>query len=347
MIRRALAVGRKVVLRSYALALLVVVGWTGYTAVAYLVRSVFRPVHVPSRFLSWQTALDSQALRTGTGQGATFPRAPLSHYHHFEHGFQPDPHNGCTTSGCHSPLPHRKKLETRAFANFHATFLTCQMCHLVHDSAPLEAAWIDLSSGRVQDPPAMLRLTAELESISEKLAMRPVGVRAGIGEQLREVLRAHGPDALLEHLLARIETSEPGSPVWNRAVEQLAGELPDQTPGEYAARLAPRPVASDYLNIAARLRSQAQEYLAAAPGSPLREQLHKKIHGALQPQPDACLACHGGEPPLVDFRAVGYPPGRAAQLRNEIIARQMQQIREGRPFYIPRILEGADGNRRP
>jgi hypothetical protein len=157
---------RQLIVRSYSLLMLLVLGWAGYLAFASLLRTVFVPQPVPRRFLEWQGRIDVAALRSENVPGLTGPaaRAPLGHYHRVEQWFELDPRNGCTLSGCHDPLPHTKKMKVPSFANMHTTFLACQMCHEPDVHAADSVAWYSTATGQVQPIPAVLRLRNYLES---------------------------------------------------------------------------------------------------------------------------------------------------------------------------------------
>jgi hypothetical protein len=334
-----------IIVRAYAAAIVLVVLWTGYTAAAYLVRFVFYPVHVPPGFLDWQGRLDASALRAEhvPGVGGPAARAPLGHYHGVDAWFQPDSHSDCSTSGCHSPVPHRKNKAVRAFANLHATFLDCRMCHTTPSTLPAPAAWVSFDSGLRQDPPAILRLAGELERNAEKIEKEPAAVHATIRDLLHEAVRISG-DATLERLWLEIDTAEPGSPVWRHAVGQLAVELPAYSRGEYRAKLAGPPGDAERRGASQRMLDQARQWLAAPENSPQRKQLYDAMHANLVVKPSACLSCHGGQPPRLDFESVGYSAKRAAELRGVATAGLMQHIQDGKTFHLP--LTPGGGNAR-
>lgn len=257
--RQPLAAVKRAIVRLYALSIIVVIVGATYMAVAYLVKSIFRPTPVPREYLDWQAHIEVDALRDPNrfDQAGASGRAPLGHYHALGRWVQASPRDGCTLSGCHGPLPHAKNVATRAFANFHAVFLTCQMCHQAYPGRPARATWISTTSGEPQAAPAILQLVKQLELGVDKIARDPAGIHPTIVDLLRKTLAVSGRDPLLEYLLMQIDTSEPGSPVWRHAVEQLSAELPDHLRGEYGAKLAPRDVGSDYLRIEKQLTAQA------------------------------------------------------------------------------------------
>ena len=136
-------------MRTYALLILLLVSAAGYWAVRYLVRTVFYPPEVPAQILQWQGRLDAASLRGKSSAGVerAAPRSPMGHYHQVDQWFQPDASNGCTIGGCHEPLPHGSKIKVAAFANFHATFLDCRMCHQPA-AHPAAARWISTDTNQ-------------------------------------------------------------------------------------------------------------------------------------------------------------------------------------------------------
>jgi cytochrome c553 len=318
--------------RAYALFIMLLVLATGYAAVAYLVDSVFRPTELPERFQHWGAALavDDPAAAPPAA------RSPLAHYHGIRHWPHPERLDGCTTSGCHHPLPHSLRPEVRAFANLHSTFITCMTCHDRNITGTLDAEWVDARGGQPRPPPALLSLLALFEIEGEGVQDRPDEVHPRIFSLLSEALQVIGHDPVLDYLLVRLETSQVGSPAWRQGVAELAEEVPNHLRGEYGARIAPRGFRPEALDTPSEA---VRRYLAAAEGSTERERLYQEIHADVLPDPNACLACHGEEPPRLDYEALGYPPRRAADLSRAPIVRLIQQIREGQPFHLPRLLE--------
>lgn len=328
--------------RIYALAILMVVVWTGYTAVAFLVRSVFKPTQVPAQFLSWQTALSSGKLKSDASVSeVSVPRAPMEHYHGISRTLPADPGNGCTTSGCHGALAHTKRKEIRAFANLHATFLACTMCHDASIDGPTEAMWVSIETGEPSGVPAALELMKHFETDAAKMQSAPAEFNAWIAESLPRISRV-SRDPAIDYLQAEINTSEPGSPVWRHSVEQLASELPNHLRGEYGSKLAKKVAGDEQRRYNQHLVELAQQYRASSDSIPERKKLHDEIHKGILVKPSACLACHGGEPARLNFEALGYSAQRAAALRDSALARQMQSILKGEPFYLPKLLEGGN-----
>ena len=329
---------RTILHRLYALAILVVVVWASYAAVAYLFRSVFTPAQLPLKLHTWAGDLHVETLRPEAAGTPQAPRAPIGHYHGVNRWFQPDPHNGCTARGCHEPLPHTKRKEVRAFANLHATFLDCGTCHDAGLTGPVEAVWVDTTTGRAQEPPAMLRLLRELERSAGIIKDQPEEIHPTILEQLREVIVVIGGDPVLEYLLVRLDTAEPGSPVWRHSVDRLRSELPAHARGEYGAKLTLRGSVDDTAGSA----EQTKLYLEAAANSRRKQKLYEAIHANIVAKPGACLACHGDQPPRLDFALLGYPPDRATYLLSSPVARLIQRIEQGETFHVPTLLEGGD-----
>ncbi|MGD0768813.1 MAG: hypothetical protein ABSB42_11565 [Tepidisphaeraceae bacterium] len=334
---------KTILVRGYALVILGLVLAAGYFAVHYLFRTVFFAPTLPPQMLDWAGRLDVAALRSDQAEGVErpAPRAPISHYHSVDQWFQPDAGNGCTLSGCHQPLPHDRRAKVPAFANFHTTFLTCQMCHAPPGQRPAGTRWVNTDTDRPQSSPAILELLKYLELDADAIESQPASVDARIKDLLEQSIRTIGQDAVLDELLAEIQSSEPGSPVWKRAVSELTGELPLHSRGEYRAKLAWTAVADSRAVQFQTMTEQARQYLAAAPGSTERRDLQTAIHGSLAGAPTPCISCHDDEPGMLDFHAAGYSPKRSAFLSHLEIAKLMQQIRQGQHFYIPNVLEGG------
>jgi hypothetical protein len=144
---------------------------------------------------------------------------------------------------------------------------------------------------------------------------------------------------VLDYLRVQIDTSSPGSPVWRQSVGQLIEELPGHARGEYGAKLAPRQSDDERQRATKRFKDLTRRFHAAAPGSHDREQARMEIHRKIVPRPDSCLACHGEQPPRLDFEAAGYSPARSAALRAAPTARMMQSIRQGQPFHLPGFIQ--------
>jgi hypothetical protein len=324
--------------RFYTFLLLLLVIYPAYLAGDYVVRTVFVPMPVPRQFLDWQASIDVDALRSTNVPGVTGPaaRAPLGHYHRIERWFQPDPRNGCTPSGCHAPLPHSKKMKVPAFANFHTTFMACQMCHTqVHDSA---VAWVSTETGRTTEVPPLLKLLGFLETPDSEIKANPAAAHTTIVALLRATLAICGDDPALRDLLLQFETSDPGSPVWRVALDRAGREIPLHARGEYGAKLAPESKAGDYAAAGAQLTALARQQ-AKSPEQ--QKPVYKQIHDPLLKEPVTCVSCHGQKPPVLNFEKLGYPPMRARLLANLQLARLMQQIREGEEFHLPRFLESG------
>ncbi len=315
MIDRLINAAKTSIVRAYALAILLTVIWAGYMAVAFLIGSVFALPLVPQRFLDRPGQQKADLVSKAGAPDASGPSwlAPLGHYHAVDRWFQPDRHNGCTVSGCHSSLPHAKRKEVRAFANLHVTCLACEMCHDRSDPSPAKAMWVSTTTGQRQRPPAILQLMRLIETDAERIKNRPAPVHTVIVGLLRQVVEVIGGDPLLEYLLLQVDTSEPGSPIWRHAVGQLKVELPTHARGEYGAKLVPV-LSTSQRQRAERFAERALEYFATLPNSKKRAALYQQIHAEVGGQPRECAACHGSYPPHLDLTSLGYPRERASAL---------------------------------
>jgi len=325
-------------IRLHALVVLFIVGWAGYMSVAVLVRSVFSPVLITEEFKGEIMKMDADSLREEIPLQHEFAsRAPMSHYHGVDQWFQPDNHNGCTIEGCHSPLPHNKIAAVRSFDNFHATFLTCELCHKYTITSKTEPLWVNIQTGGTQEPPAILNLMLCLENNQQEISDDPFSVHPTIVNLLEETLNINGGDPLLEYILVQLNTAEPGSPVWNHAVMELRIEIPQHARGEYGAKLAPLSLVApnfDYQKQGETLSDLADQYFAAADDETQLQAVHEKIHGALLEKPQNCKACHSETELILDFEKLGYSATRTEFLKNLPLASQILQIQQGQQFYI-------------
>jgi len=347
--RQVLAFFKNAFVRAYSLAILVLLCWAGWLAATYLRHSVFLPTQVPVKLLQWQGRVDVAALRQQNVPGVTGTagRAPLGHYHGVDRWFQEDLTNTCTTIGCHEPLPHGQKMKVPAFANFHTTFLDCRMCHTdVHNAVGQKAAgqkarviWISATTGQAQDLPAIMALLRFLDTQRDLIGQNPEAAHRTIAGLLQDTLNGVGQDPALEGLLAQLQTSAPGGPVWRQAVDELGHELPLHVRGEYAAKLAPLGARDPLTDAAKTTATQTAAYLAAPVGD-RRAGFKDAIHTPLLKEAVSCVACHDEKDSMLDFEALGYSTQRATALRTLPLARMMQRIRQGERFYIPQILEG-------
>ncbi|MFA5865590.1 MAG: hypothetical protein WC975_13005 [Phycisphaerae bacterium] len=325
--------------RVYTLILLLIVLWAGYMAFAYLVKSVFWSVQVPKEYVEWQGRVDADLLWKPNAVPPS--RTPLAHYHTLTQQFVLDKNNGCAAADCHSPIPHNKSVAMRSFSNFHATFLACQTCHEHSQIKPIPAVWVNIASGKIQDPPAILALMRHLEMDKEAIKNNPSATHSTILNLLKNALEGIGRDPLLHYLMLQIDTSEPGSPVWRHAVEQLTAELPLHLRGEYGAKIALQTIGENYRALKKQLTSQAKKYRATNLVPKERDKIYQAIHGKLK-SPSICLDCHTSQSPVLDFKSLGYSPIRAGLLTSIPIASQVQHIQQGKPFYLPGFLEGGN-----
>jgi hypothetical protein len=326
--------------RIYAFALVAVLLYVFYLAASYLVVMVFYPAPVPERLLAPPGLQGAEQLRAQGIAGAPGgpARAPMSHYHEAGAPLPADRTNGCTLNGCHEPLPHSRSVYVRAFANLHSTFLACQMCHEPVKEHPVKAGWVSTTTGLATDPPAVVQLMKLFQAQRQQIEADPAGQNRAILSLLAQTVEV-SRDPLLQYLYLEISTAEAGSPVWRDAVIRLDEQLASQTRGQYGAKIAPLRGSDDYVREADDLRRAAQPILAAASQSAEYKRLNDELHKTILAKPDRCTMCHGDTPPLVDFVSLGYSPQRAEFLRTNPVARQVQDVREGRQFYLPSITE--------
>lgn len=75
------------------------------------------------------------------------------HFHHIDFDFKPDKKNYCVE--CHGDLPHSKIKELRAFSNMHASFISCETCHvkLEREAKTGVFKWYDRETGQIVESP--------------------------------------------------------------------------------------------------------------------------------------------------------------------------------------------------
>jgi hypothetical protein len=215
------------------------------------------------------------------------------------------------------------------------------MCHATPQDRPAATRWVSTDSNRPQDAPAILQLLEYLERNGDAIQSQSASVNPTIKNLLGQTITALGQDAYLDELLAELQSTDPGSPVWKSAITQLQTELPLHAAGEYRAKLAWTSVADQRATQFQTLTTQARQFLASPVDSKDRQTVQTAIHASLTPAAASCVTCHDNQPAILDFHAAGYSPKRSAYLSHLEIARLMQQIRQGEHFIIPNLLGGG------
>ncbi len=323
--------------RAWALVILLVIVWTMVMAVVYMVRYVLRPAELPAWVVEGRSALQHGVPWSDLTKERGLD--PVSHYHRVTVGLRPDPSESCTVSDCHQPLPHNRSKEVRAFANLHATFVACELCHDQATTGAVQAIWCDRMSARPRGTPASLLLMSQLEEGFGQAAEGLDVEHAVIVERLSALLRESGPDDLLQFLLLRIRSAEPGSPLWRDAVGRLGQEVANHATGEYGAKLALAMSAADRNRRRAQTIDLTREFRSSAKGSQQRKNAHREIHKQVLDKPTGCTACHGDEPGRIDYAALGYPKSREQALRRLPVAMLIQHNRQQQTFHLPGMIE--------
>lgn len=341
---KAGAVFNEIVRRLWALVILAVVVWTGYAAVEYLIGYVFEASRVPKQLVA--DPMDLHLIASGQSGNGNVPerdrRPPLDHYHLIKGWALSSERSGCSASGCHSTLPHRRDKDLRAFANMHTTFAGCRVCHVGSTEPWKKLAWIDNETGERVDPPVLLKLLALVEDRPEDKT-KLQAFHDQLVTMLRLFEKESPADPLLVHLRLEMETSEINSPVWRRSVASLTAELPRHARGEYGARIMlPTPEAGGVPS-REELESLAAAFRDLPESSEKREEILERAHAGVEVEPPGCIACHQKENRQFPFAALGYSKGRTEELEGAPIARMLQHIHEGRPFTLPGLLKEATG----
>ncbi len=334
--------------RTYALLLIVLILYVSYRAIRYLVVELVFPKPPPAQITGVPKRLDEQLLHGARpdwlGLAAVEnPRAPLAHYHRFDIWLGSDPQNDCTRSGCHAPLPHAKHKEVRAFLNMHATSLHCGVCHMAVEDRPLRLAWYDPQTGRATDPPPLLAAYAWLETHRP----RPDGPpftdtdQRTIVRLLTDASRMAGGEPMLARLAEHLRAVRAGGEPFRHLVEVAWEAVPRAFRGSYGAKLAVREPGSQKLHLRhPGSEAAVREYLrsAAELGPERRETLLQAVHTHRRPRSLECSDCHRESGSLIDFAALGYPPGRVRALAGGPIFQMIEHIAHGEPFHLPQFM---------
>lgn len=343
--------------RIYAVIPIVVVLYLSYKAIEYLVVMLLVPyapppqiTHIPARMTqeAWQAEPD-RWLGTALTDN---PRAPLRHYHHIDGWFQPDHQNDCTRSGCHGPLPHAERKETRAFLNMHATSVHCGVCHLQSEQTPLPLIWYDLDDGAATDPPALLQVHELLTSDEGRAAVaNPTAeIQDRLVTLLRTAARQSDNDPDLVRLADEVYAPRYSSPQFQMAIELVAARLPLHFRGEYGAKLALRDDSGRPILAHPGTAQAIRQYLVLDEDASAaqRAELLAAVHPKRRPQTLQCTDCHTPGTSLVDLSKVGYSPARVRALQTQWVFGMIEHISDGQPFVLPGFVtpNGGDASAR-
>ncbi len=65
---------------------------------------------------------------------------------------------------CHLPLPHSRKLRSRAFLNMHSRYIACATCHFQPEEVRFDYRWLDYRSWRPVRPEHPFRTGLEIDN---------------------------------------------------------------------------------------------------------------------------------------------------------------------------------------
>ncbi|MFQ5806141.1 MAG: cytochrome b/b6 domain-containing protein [Phycisphaerae bacterium] len=330
--------------RAYSVVLMGAYGGVAFVSLRFLILMLVTRQTAPVEIVGIPKRLDADAFFAAAAlpvehrmDPAHRSRGPLAHFHQIPQWFQPDPHNTCTTAGCHSPLPHGKRVEVRAFLNMHATFTDCSVCHAKGAQDAQRARWFSLTDRDPIEVPAILQLATRLESPTQSSPEEALEVNEDLMRLLRTALPAAGHHEQLQRWLLRLETTHPRSKVWRQIVDGMRDNIHMHVHGEYGAKLGmyngdqrvgdPRP---GQLEATRTLLSKRQQLSDAE-----RESLLQTVHEGIAPMGAMCTPCHQPDPTLMDITALGFPQTRVEQLSDNATMRAVLSIEQGEPFYLP------------
>lgn len=337
--------------RIYAFALAFIICFLTYQALAYLIVGLLKPTETPAQISQLPRRMDEALLkenrRDWRGLDVTErPRTPPAHYHRIDGWVQPDRFSGCTTSGCHSPMPHNEHKEVRAFLNMHATSIHCGTCHMKSDRVPLSLTWYNLTTGKAEDPPAILRAYGLLTS--DEYAKERENPDDAFQQQLADLLQQAAEDAdnlpALKNLAGHFDAVRATSTDFKELLIQARAMLPRHFRGEYGAKIAQRGVGGAPMLSHPNTKNAVAEYLRrkdTITGQD-RQDLLNRVHPLRRKEPLDCSACHTKADSLINFELLGYPPARTDSLVHPIVLEMIEHIRQGTPFHLPDFIGGGE-----
>lgn len=338
---------KRVIPRAYALALAFVICYLTYQAIAYLVVGLLKPTDTPTQITELPRRMDASLLKLQRHDwraldAAERPRTPPAHYHRIDAWVQPDRFSGCTTSGCHSSMPHNDRKEVRAFLNMHATSIHCGTCHMTSDRAPLSLTWYNLSTGDAQDPPAILRAYDLLTSEPyEKQRQAPDDA---FQNELASLLHQAARDAddlpSLESLADHFGAVRASSAEFQQLLLQAREALPRHFRGEYGAKIAQRGVGGAPILAHPDTEQLVADFLRQKDTikGQNRLDLLERIHPLRRKTPLDCTDCHRKDDGLINFALMGYPPARTESLFHPVVVEMIEHINKGTPFQMPEFI---------
>jgi hypothetical protein len=338
----------EVVKRVYAIGVIALTCYLSFLALRYLVVTLIIPSKAPPVLVQIPRRLDRTILETRRSEWpgvevSENPRTPPAHYHRIDGWIQPDRFNTCAQSGCHSPLPHTKRKEVRAFLNMHATSIQCGVCHIKSDDRPLAMTWYDLNGGKLCRPPAALQAYEFVTSEEgrKQLAHPSAAVQARLVDLLTAASQAADGLTALQTLARHVGSVRPGSEAFQRLVESVRKALPRHFRGEYGAKLALRdPATGRPLLKQADAAEAVREYLRT--GMSLREAERTALLARVHPQKREkalhCTDCHNKDNSLIAFGQLGYPMARQESLTGPPVFLMIEHISAGQPMHLPGFL---------
>ncbi|MCF7957201.1 MAG: cytochrome b/b6 domain-containing protein, partial [Phycisphaerae bacterium] len=344
---------RQIVRRGYSVVLLAVLIMIWVSSLTFLLSHLFHRQTAPTEILEIPKRLDAKTLEAAphslaqaNASVAPMTRGPLAHFHQIPPWFQSDPTNSCTTSGCHTRLPHGKRVETRAFLNMHTTIMDCGVCHSTRTTQSLPTAWYKLESGATCETPAVLRLASFFETTDVTDPAMFSTYSKMIIELLRDALEEAGDNEQLKGWLVHLETTNPQAKLWRDVVADISKGIQMHLHGEYNAKIAivgrdnHRPVPSAKQQLAIDRYLKYKEKQPVKQSDAQKKSLQDDVHQNVMPVGKLCKACHNSNLPMLDFSALGYSPKRIDFLQNSPIARKMQELPAGEVFHIYSHPEG-------
>ena len=341
----------ELVKRVYSAGLMMATALVGFVAMRFLLALLFTRQEAPVAITDIPKRLDVQTITAAASSNNFAPngneshpmRGPLAHYHQVPPWPTVNLGSNCTTSGCHAPLPHHKRIEVRAFLNMHSTYVDCMVCHGHIEQQPLQVQWAKADTPTPQPTPAVLQIAAMVEGKVPENGEERLAYHEKLSGLIQQGIEQTGGNAELQRWQLKLETSKLDNDLWSRTVAEIQAGIGLHVHGEYDALLHFFAGDKKLGEPSEAQRTATREYLdqQSPPEDARKRSLLDAIHEPVRPQGLACMTCHSPKGSLVDFQRLGYPQSRADWLRQNATINQILSIEAGQTFHLPAFL-GTD-----
>lgn len=277
---------KKIVFKTYVVALMAFTAWYGYfmyplifgfegkeAAAISLKEAGQAKTKEEQMLVRLEAEQPKERIKTDLGYRVIEQPYIKGRFHNIGFTIQPDMTSTCIR--CHGNAPHVESKKARAFMNMHTFYLACETCH----SSPGEGAppwtfhWHDKKTGKVvANPREILKIE---ETYRDRQNSREYPVYGDYGAKIAPASKAADEPGLLH-----------GEDM--QQVERYLAERDRVSAGEKKERL---------------------------------DVFHKKVGK----EAVRCQSCHREDRPYIPFADLGYPPSRLRELTNNPVVGMLQK----------------------